>query len=652
MKKFVQASVAAIALIASVTPCALAATAPSAQAGPAETAHPKTAADLDAFFGGMTSYAIRRDDIAGAVVVVVKDERVLFSHGYGYADVAKRTPVVPGTTLFRPGSTSKLFTWTAVMQLVQAGKIDLDADVNRYLDFRIPEPLGKITVRNLMTHTPGWEDVARDLLLPKASDLYPIRNYLIERMPNQIFRPGTVIAYSNYGATLAGYIVQRVSGVPFERYVRERVFAPLKMTHSTWLQPPPPALAPHMATGYVKASDGHSVPFEVVEAVPAGAATVSAMDMAHFMLAYLDGGTYDGGTILEPATIRQMWTRQIEPAPGTNLNGFDLGFYQENRNGQEIVGHAGDLEAFHADLHLLPKDRVGVFFAFNSAGKDGAVEQVRVQLFRHFLDRYYPYVPPAETTVADPQADAKRVAGWYQSSRRIERALRFVYTLGQTSVTARSDGTIEVDSLKNPAGVPIRWREVGPLYYRQVDGQSHLKFNTGAQGAVESFASDEFIPVEMSQRVSGLETLGSVKTLLLLTVVVFVVSLLIRLGAWIARRSLKLRFVITPDERWVHLAARIGAIAFLLAILGWVAVLSDPDSILEKSFVTKMELLYVLGLVAVAGCLGILAETGVRVARGPGGWLVRSGEVIVALAGLYAIWFLLAFGMVSFVTNF
>ena len=205
-----------------------------AATGGAPTAPAMTTQDLNAFFGGLIPYAIHRDDIAGAVVVVVKDGKVIFSHGYGYADLAKRTPVIPDQTMFRPGSVSKLFTWTAVMQLVQAGKINLDADVNTYIDFKIPEKFGKpITMRNLMTHTPGWEDVAGDLILQKSSELYPIREYLIKKMPNAIYPPGTVIAYSNYGATLAGYIVQRVSGVPFDQYVANHIFKPLRMAASS-----------------------------------------------------------------------------------------------------------------------------------------------------------------------------------------------------------------------------------------------------------------------------------------------------------------------------------------------------------------------------------------------------------------------------------
>ncbi|MGC2244586.1 MAG: serine hydrolase domain-containing protein, partial [Candidatus Aquilonibacter sp.] len=276
MKRFAFALLAALLVLPAVPVRAAGAAAPA-----------MTSQDLNAFFGGLMPYAIHRDDIAGAVVVVVKDGKVIFSQGYGYADLAKRTPVIPDLTMFRPGSVSKLFTWTAVMQLVQAGKINLDTDVNQYIDFKIPEKFGKpITMRNLMTHTPGWEDVAGDLILQKSSQLYPIREYLIKKMPNAIYPPGTVIAYSNYGATLAGYIVQRVSGVPFDQYVADHIFKPLRMAHSTFVQPLPASLAPDMAQGYRQASSDKPIPCELVEPAPAGSSSATGSEMTHFMLAY------------------------------------------------------------------------------------------------------------------------------------------------------------------------------------------------------------------------------------------------------------------------------------------------------------------------------------------------------------------------------
>jgi CubicO group peptidase (beta-lactamase class C family) len=614
----------------------------------APTTPAMTSQDLATFYDGLFPYALHRAGIPGGVIVVVKDGKLLFAKGYGYADLKTRRPVNPDTTLFRPGSVSKLFTWTAVMQLVQAGKIDLDADVNKYIDFTIPPFDGKpVTMRNLMTHSPGFEETVRDLLVDNKEQVLPIDVYLKRRLPTRIFPPGEVIAYSNYGATLAGYIVQRISGEKFEDYVAKHIFAPLKMVHSTFVQPLPANLAPLMATGYV---DGKVKPFEFVDTAPAGSSTSTGIDMSHFMLAYLNGGTYDGYALLEPATIKEMWTPQVPEEKG--LPGFDLGFYQDDFNGLTIVGHGGDTVAFHSDLHLIPAKGVGFFVSFNSPGKEGAVEDVRNNLFKAFLDRYYPYTPPNEATVSDPKKDAARVTGYYLSSRRVARALAFVYALGQSEVTANPDGTIEVSGLKDAAGNPFKWREVGPLRYRQVNGQSHLVFGTDADGNVNSWASDYVNMVSVEQRVRGLATLGALKTGIMLFVGVIVLSLLIRLGAWIARRRLKLSLGLSRNVNIIHAIARIGAVAFLVALIGWPMLLSNEAAILSPSLPGNLLVLYVIGVIAVIGGLAMIAEAAIRVTRGPGGWLVRLGEIIVALAGLYGIWLFIHLQLVNFVTNF
>lgn len=616
----------------------------------AATAAPSlTAQDVGPFLDGIMPYAIQRANIAGSVIVVVKDGRIIFAKGYGYSDLAKRAPVVPDQTMFRIGSVSKLFTWTSVMQLVQAGKINLDADVNTYLDFKIPEKYGPTTMRDLMTHTPGFAEVIRDLFVKKP---YPLRDYLVNHVPDEMFKPFTTIAYSNYGAALAGYIVQRVSGESYDTYLESHIFTPLGMTHSTFRQPLPQSLAPFMAKGYETAADGKPTPFEIVEAAPAGAGSATGVDMAHFMLSYLQGGQYNGARILSPATIKQMWTRQISPAPG--MPGYDLGFYQEDRNGLMIVGHAGDTGVFHSDLHLLPKQHVGIFMSFNSAGTAGAVEQVRTEIFRAILDRYYPYTPAAETTMAHPQPDAARVAGWYQSSRREDRALLLFYAIGQTQVTALPNGEVEVSELRNLAGDQRRWREVAPLYYRQVDGQAHLKFVADSNGNVVSFDSDDFIPVETAQRVNGMKTWGSLKTLITCLIVILLLDLIVGIGTWIARWRLGIKLNMSRGQRWVRALARIGALLFLLEVVAWPGVLSGGQ-LLSPSLSSAVTLLYVLGVLCILGGIAMIIEALLRIAQGPGGpggWLVILGKSIVALAAIYGIWVILAFGLANFVTNF
>ncbi|MGH9640913.1 MAG: serine hydrolase domain-containing protein, partial [Terriglobales bacterium] len=378
-----------------------------------------TTADVEAFLDGVMPLQLAREDVAGAVVLVVKDGKVLFAKGYGYSDVKKRTPVSPNGTLFRPGSVSKLFTWTAVMQLVEQHKIDLNRDVNDYLDYKIPPKFGKpITMKDIMTHTPGYEEAVEDLFVAKASDLTPLGDYLKAHQPERIYPPFVTPAYSNYGASMAGYIVQRVSGQPFDDYVEQHIFAPLGMSHSTFRQPLPEALKPMMSSGYSVASKPDK-PFELVQPWPAGSGSMTAVDMGHFMIAHLQDGRYESSQIMSPETAHLMHARTFENLP--TMNAMALGFYEESRNGHRIIGHAGDTECFHSDLHLVLDAGVGFFVSYNSAGK-GEISP-RTALWHAFLDRYFPYQPPAEQPVANATEDARIVSGRYIVSRRPETTI-------------------------------------------------------------------------------------------------------------------------------------------------------------------------------------------------------------------------------------
>ncbi|HKZ09881.1 MAG TPA: serine hydrolase domain-containing protein [Rhodanobacteraceae bacterium] len=643
-------------------PAAAASTAqPATSAPPVEAVPSRTAGatptldaqDLGTFFDGLVPYMLERNDIAGGVVAVVKDGKLVFAQGYGYSDVAKRTPVIPDQTLFRIGSISKLFTWTAVMQQVAAGKIDLDADVNKYLDFRIPEKFGKpITMRDLMTMTPGFAEVIRDLIFASPRRPFPLRQYLVERMPPRIFPPGKVVAYSNYGATLAGYIVQRVSGEPFDKYVEAHILKPLAMSHSTFVQPLPAALQGDMATGYITATDKTTVPFEVVEPYPAGSFTSSATDMAKFMIMQLQGGQFDGNTILPAATVQLMHSPHYNAAP--DMNGYDFGFYRENRNGLRIIGHGGDTLAFHSDLHLLLDKDIGIFMSFNSAGKapNGTAEGVRTELFRAFLDRYFPFSAPQEKTLASAKADAARVAGWYWASRREDSALRLIFSLGQAKVAALPNGDITVSMLKDPSGAVKHWREIGPLTYREVNGQSRLRFVTNSDGSIKWWTTDDFPPVEVFQPVRGLQQHGWFVLLTEIAIAVFVLTLLVWIGGAIARRRFGRRPLMATTDRFaLNLASRIGVCLMLAVVVGWLLLLtafSKPMALMYSNFTSWLVVLYVLGVLGIIGGIAIVLEAISRIVRGPGGWLVRVGEFVLGLCALYGIWAIVAYGLVNF----
>src|SRR5580658_7944294 len=354
---------------------------PATAAAPAQAL---TAEDANAWLDGYLPYALRTGDIAGAVVAIVKDGQVVTERGYGFSDVEKRTPVDPKRTLFRPGSVFKLLTWTAVMQQVEAGKIDLDADVNRYLDFNIPARDGKpVTMRNLMQHSAGFEEQAKGVITydPNGSRFEAL---LKQWVPDRVFAPGTTPAYSNYGASLAGYIVQRVSGESFDDYIDKNIFEPLEMHFSSFRQPLPAQLAPFMSKGYRTASQP-ATPFEIVGPAPAGSLSSSGEDMAHFMIAHLQSGEYQGKRILGVATAQQMHDSPANVS--ARLNRMELGFFETNINGREVIAHLGDTEDFHTSLHLFLADNVGFYVSFNSLGKNGAAGELRGAMFQDFADR-------------------------------------------------------------------------------------------------------------------------------------------------------------------------------------------------------------------------------------------------------------------------
>jgi len=438
------------------------------------------AGDLESFLDGLLPLQIGSNDIGGVVVAVVKDGKLLFAKGYGYADVEKKIPISPEHTLFRPGSISKLFTWTAVMQQVELGKLDLDRDVNNYLEFKVPQKFGKpLTLRDIMTHRSGFEETVKDLIVASDQDIRPLDEYLRSHMPAQIFAPGAVPAYSNYATTLAAHIVERISGQQFDDYVEQHIFKPLGMTHASFRQPLPESLKPFMSNGYERSSQAPK-PFENIQVAPAGSLSVSAEEISHFMIAHLQNGKYGEFEILRPETAEQMHARQSGwPAA---MNAMALGFYEEAHNGHRIIGHGGDTELFHSDLHLILDSNVGFFVSYNSAGKGEG--SLRGYLFNQFMDRYFPYTLPADPALPSAAQDAASVAGPYKSDRGFQTNILSVTSfLGQTDIAVDPrDNTLYTEELSGVNGEPIHFREIAPMVFRNVNGQDKIAFQNDANG--------------------------------------------------------------------------------------------------------------------------------------------------------------------------
>jgi CubicO group peptidase (beta-lactamase class C family) len=610
-----------------------------------------TAQDLSAFMDGFMPQQLEQADIAGAVVAVVKDGQLLFARGYGYSDYEKKTPVSAENTLFRPGSISKLFTWTSVMQLVEQGKLQLDRDVNDYLDFKLPANFGKATtLRDIMTHRSGLEETIKELFVASDKDLSPMSQYLPAHMPHQIFAPGTVPAYSNYATTVAAYIVQRVSGQPFEDYVEQHIFQPLNMAHATFRQPLPEALKPLMSNGYHRASEG-AKPFEYVEVAPAGSLSASGEAMTHFMIAHLQNGRYGDAQILKPETAIQMHTRQ-EGWP-TSMNAQALGFYEETRNGHRIIGHGGDTELFHSDLHLILDSNVGFFVSYNSAGRDDV--SPREVVFHKFLDRYFPTPAMDEPTLSTAAEDAKQVAGAYKVSRRFESSiLALLNVLGQAKIVAdKKDNTIFIDdAFKNANGQPKQFREVGPMLWREVDGQDKIAFVKDASGNLVAYIDFPFMVFQeientLDKSMVNYVILGFSLTVITLTLLLWPV------GGGLRRHYEKPLTLDSPARRRRMILLLICLIDLLFAV-GFVAVLSSLEKPggMGANGDMWLHLVQVLGVLGGLGALFAVFNAIVSWSDKQQWVWSRIWNALLALACVGAFWFAFHWHLLNFNLNY
>src|ERR1041385_4354134 len=544
---------------------------------------PLTAEDVEPWLDGFLPYALHSADIAGAVVTVVKDGQVVTARGYGWADVAKRKPVDPDLTLFRPGSVSKLVTWTAVMQQVEAGKLDLDADVNRYLDFAIPPRNGQpITLRQIMTHTAGFEEAIKDLINHDPKSVRPLGEYLKRWTPHRIFDAGTTPAYSNWATCLAGYMVERVSGMPFDDYVEQRIFQPLDMKTATFRQPLPAQLAPLMAIGYPRASEP-AKSFEIVVPEPAGSLSASGLDMAKFMIAHLDNGR----GVLSPqtaATMHQSPLDRINPVSLIPpLNHMELGFFETNINGREVIAHLGDTENFHTSLHLFLAEKVGLYVSFNSAGREGGAHVVRIQLFQDFADRYFP------SAVTDGRVDAKTAAehgrlmtGRWQASRRPQSSfLDIINLLGQISVGADGDGRLVIPSFKGASGAVQRWVEISPFVWRDENGHDRLAAKV-VDGKPVRWSFDLVAPFTVYERVPASRSAALLKPAIFLSLAVLLLTFLSWPITWFLRRRYGQALAVTGRARKAYRATRLMAGLDLALLAGWALFISVMFGTLER----------------------------------------------------------------------
>jgi CubicO group peptidase (beta-lactamase class C family) len=442
---------------------------------------------LEDFVDGVMAQQIASHEVAGATIAVVHRGKVLFSRGYGFADIDAGEKVDPEEALFRPGSVSKLFTWTALMQQVEMGRVDLDEDVNRHIDFAIPPFEGQpILVRHLMSHSPGMSDVS-GISVKTVEELTPYGEWIKTNIPERVWAPGTEIAYSNYGVALAGYIVERVSGEPFADYVENHIFEPLGMNSTTFREPLPDALAPRMAKGY-ELEEGRLMaqPFELYSSImPAGSSTSSATDMARFMIAMLSEGRLDRARILKPESVRLLMSDSMANAPG--LPSMAHGFYVIRDANPRLVGHGGNTGDFHSNLILAPESEFG-FFVSVTGGHESSLG--RTDLTNAIIGRIFPQ--PSAPRIAAPEGSTPPVGSYRANRLDYSRDPRPEYDI---KVTAAGTHAIVVTRQEEVS----YWDRIGPMIYERATGAreggpyDRIRFYGDEDNLLMSYASQPYL---------------------------------------------------------------------------------------------------------------------------------------------------------------
>ncbi len=434
---------------------------------------PIRSGEVEAFADDFFDEQMDELSIPGLTFVLVRDGRVQVSKGYGSANLEQDTRVDPDETVARVGSTSKLFVATAVMQFVERGDVDLHADVNQYLDaFQLddnfPEP---VTLAHILTHGGGF-DSPPYWTTTDPGEVQALGPYLSEHMPPRIIPPGEVMGYSSHGYDLAAYVVEQVSGIPFDQYVEQNILQPLGMEHSAYLLSPP--MPDGLAVGY--AYDGRTQVPQSIDydpGYPSGSFVSTAADMAKFMLAHLQNGCYQDTCILQPETTATMHQQQFTNHP--QLAGWTYGFAEGFENEQRWIGHGGAIRGFGSDLTLLPEHDLGYFFSFNEECWQTGACKITARFRERFFDHFFPSDPQTPPTYTST-TDLDRLAGSYRHIRYPHSAIYGGDFSPFDILVTKSDEHLLVDD--------VEYGQVAPLVFHEIGGAGIIAFRENDQGQI------------------------------------------------------------------------------------------------------------------------------------------------------------------------
>ncbi len=592
---------------------------------------------LAARLDGLVEGLMTREQVPGVIVAVVSGDEVIV-RGYGVAGLDGQTAVGPDNVRFEIGSITKLFTWVAVMMLVEDGRLDLRADVTDYLPgFNVPgsEPL---TLAHLMSHRGGFEESYA--IFDEAIAALPRAQALAAAAPDQVFPRGEITSYSNWGAALAGLVVEEVSGQPWEDFVQTRILDPLAMNDTTLAERLRQPDQPPLAQSYTLQGGIARPAFRIDIGAfgPAGATASTASDMARFLRFLMGDGALEGARLLQPDTMAQTRRRLFEDRP--QAADMAHGFQSRPRFGTMIYGHGGGLNEFLSNLVFIPEIGAGVFISQNG-GAGVSLPLLAPDLILADLAADAGLTAPEAQPVPEAAARAAEAAGRYVTNRRtFSGPAQVLAALSPLTVVALADGALLVPTGTLP--MPSRFDPIAPDLWQDAMGH-RVTVIRDAQGRVTRLADGT--GAQTHERVRGLAdpvwlTAGFALALLLATT--SLVGLIwrhglrggSRIGAVVA--AVQVAGAVTV---WALAAAGV-AMALAASRLGSQFLFDQPQPTFE----------IFLGIAAAVGVLAVaLVLSSPFVWRAPGWSLWRRTHqtaftlALIGLAGLMLNWGL-AFG--------
>jgi hypothetical protein len=368
--------------------------------------------------------------------------------------------------------------------------------------------------------------------------------------------------------------------------------------------------------------------------------------MVPFMIAHLQNGQYEGAQILRPETAQLMHARQFTMDPA--VEGMCLGFYEETRNGHRIIGHGGDLSYFHSDLHLVLDAGVGFFVSYNSTGK--GQQDPRSFLWERFLDRYFPYTPPALPAMTDAEkAEVKQAVGYYVPSRRAQTTIMssLWYLLVGKSVSQNSDGTLQVEGLDKDNGQPRHWQPIGNKTFAEVDGQKKLIYQPDRAGGLLVGAD----PVEVYQRVGWSHSKAFLQVLLGSVAAIFALTVLLWPVSWGVRKHYGRPLKLTRQQARLRLAVKLTSlcnVVFLASAMLLLVYSLQHLTAFDSRNDIWIRLLQLIAWLGVLGTLPVLFAASASWRTRESSWWTAVYNTGVALACLAFVWFVVSFHLLSF----